>query len=170
MKKIFIFIFLLSFIAQAQAYDCPFDKIKIGVDAGSLEQINIRALGKNDKGATERIIFIEEVCKDAEGLNGIVLHLFFLKDKLVKINFENRFGSKHQLFDIATNEYNIEFNRIAIDSQSKKNEIYSAIKDNNFYFYAIFKDSEQHQEFLEILSNKEREKIDEYYLKLEEEN
>ena len=41
MKKIFIFIFLLGFIDQAQAYDCQFDKLKPGVTNKSLEEINI---------------------------------------------------------------------------------------------------------------------------------
>ena len=39
MKKIFIFIFLLSFISQAKAYDCPFDKLKPGVNKKDLEEI-----------------------------------------------------------------------------------------------------------------------------------
>ena len=48
MKKIFIFIFLLGFIDQAQAYDCQFDKLKPGVTNKSLEEINIFALYLNE--------------------------------------------------------------------------------------------------------------------------
>ena len=49
MKKIFIFIFLLSFIRQAQAYDCQFDKIKPGVTKKDLEEINL-FLPRNQEG------------------------------------------------------------------------------------------------------------------------
>ena len=49
MKKIFIFIFLLSFISQAQAYDCQFDKIKPGVNKKDLEEINL-FLPRNQEG------------------------------------------------------------------------------------------------------------------------
>ena len=38
---IFIFIFLLGFIAQAQAYDCQFDKFKPGTTSKNLEEVNI---------------------------------------------------------------------------------------------------------------------------------
>ena len=49
-----------------------------------------------------------------------------------------------------------------------ESEIYSVTKYNNFFFYALIKNENGKIEYLEIMTNKEREKIDEYFLKMEE--
>ena len=97
-KKIYIFIILvfLSLTTQSKAYDCHFDKIKPGVDARDLQTIGIRAVGQNEFGGFEKFIMIEDLCKNPEGLNGIVVQLFFLKNKLVKINFQNVVSQKQK--------------------------------------------------------------------------
>ena len=92
---------------------------------------------------------------------------FFLKNKLVKINFQNVVSQKQKLFDIAQNDYKVKFERIEAKSKKNQSEIYSATKNGNFYFYALLKNKNQQGEYLEIMSNKDREKIDEYFLKIE---
>ena len=167
MKKIFILIFLLIFSTQSQAYDCYFNKIKPGVDARDLQTIGIRAVGQNEFGGFEKFIAIEDLCKNPEGLSGIVVQLFFLKKKLVKINFQNVVSQKQKLFDIAQNDYKVKFERIEAKSKKNQSEIYSTTKNGNYYFYALLKNENQQGEYLEIMSNKDREKIDEYFLKIE---
>ena len=89
MKKIFIFIFLLSFISQAQAYDCPFDKLKPGVNKKDLEEINL-FLPRNQEGINIVPIRAEEICKgDPKDVMGLEIHLIFFDDKLIKINYIN---------------------------------------------------------------------------------
>ena len=168
-KKIYIFIILFFVVlsTQSQAYDCYFNKIKPGVDARDLQTIGIRAVGQNEFGGFEKFIVIEDLCKNPEGLSGIVVQLFFLKNKLVKINFQNVVSQKQKLFDIAQNDYKVKFERIEAKSKKNQSEIYSATKNGNYYFYALLKNENQQGEYLEIMSNKDREKIDEYFLKME---
>ena len=165
--SIFIILFFLGLTTQSQAYDCYFNKIKPGVDARDLQTIGIRAVGQNEFGGFEKLIVIEDLCKNPEGLSGIVVQLFFLKNKLVKINFQNVVSQKQKLFDIAQNDYKVKFERIEAKSKKNQSEIYSATKKGNFYFYALLKNENQQGEYLEIMSNKDREKIDEYFLKME---
>ena len=53
-----LFIFALVF-PYALAYDCPFNKIKLGINAKDLEEIGVRALGQNEFGGSVKFIFVE---------------------------------------------------------------------------------------------------------------
>jgi len=112
MKKIFILIFLLSFSSQVQAYDCQFDKLKPGATSKSLEEINIFAYGSSSLSEPySRMIQAQDICKndykDGDELRNIMslnIHLVFVEDKLIKVNYINDSPESTILFDILTND------------------------------------------------------------------
>jgi hypothetical protein len=168
MKKIFIFIFLLSFISQAQAYDCQFDKIKPGVSKKDLEEINL-FLPMNIEGINGVPVHVEEICKgDPRDIMGLVLELTFFDDKLIKINYINSMLTSTILFDISNNDYKTNFKRNQQQVEKKKSEFYNTTINDNSYFYVLLKDKDVQQEYLEINSDKDSEKLDKFLLKIEE--
>jgi hypothetical protein len=176
MKKIFIFIFLLSFISQAQAYDCQFDKIKPGVSSKSLEEINIFAYGSSSSiEPLNLIVNGEDMCKskyeDGDELRNIMsldIHLVFINDKLIKVNYINNLSESKILFDILTNDYKIEFKRNQQEIEKKQSEFFNTTINDNSYFYVLLKNKDRQQEYLEISSDKHIEKLEKQLLKIEE--
>ena len=168
MKKIFIFIFLLNFIGQAQAYDCQFDKIKPGVNKKDLEDINI-FLRRNQEGINNVPVHAEEICKgDPKDVMGLEIHLIFFDDKLIKINYINTLSISTVLFDISNNDYKTNFKRNQQQVDKKQSEFYDTTINNNSYFYVLLKDKDRQQEYLEINSDKDSKKLDKFLLKIEE--
>jgi len=168
MKKIFIFIFLLSFIGQAQAYDCPFDKLKPGVNKKDLEEIYL-FLPRNQEGINIVPIRAEEICKgDPKYVMGLEIHLIFFDDKLIKINYINTLSISTVLFDISNNDYKTNFKRNQQQVEKKQSEFYDITINNNSYFYVLLKDKDRQQEYLEINSDKDSEKIDKFLIQVEE--
>jgi hypothetical protein len=170
MKKFCIIIFLLfiGLTTQSQAYECHFDKIKIGATQEDFQKIGIAAGGQDEFGGFHGIFFPEQLCKNSEGINTMVIQLFFLKNKLVKISYENSLNDKLVLFNIAENIYKVKLEKNKAKSIKNESEIYTVTKGNNFFFYALIKNGNEKNEYLEIMTSKEREKIDEYFLKMEE--
>ena len=176
MKKIFIFIFLLSFISQAQAYDCQFDKIKPGVSSKSLEEINIFAYGSSSSSEPfSKMIQVQDICqsnyKDGDELRNIMslnINLVFIEDKLIKVNYINDSSESTILFDILTNDYNINFKRNEQEIEKKISEFYNTTLNDNSYFYVLLKNKDRQQEYLEITSDKYIKKLEKYLLKIEE--
>ena len=168
MKKIFIFIFLLSFISQAQAYECQFDKIKPGVSKKDLEEIYL-FLPRNIEGINSVPVQAEEICKgDPKDIMGLVLELTFFDDKLIKINYINSMLASTILFDISNNDYKTNFKRNQQQVEKKQSEFYNTTINDNSYFYVLLKDKDRQQEYLEINSDKDSEKLDKFLLKIEE--
>ena len=168
MKKIFIFIFLLSFVNQVQAYDCQFDKIKPGVNKKDLEEIYL-FLPRNQEGINSVPVQAEEICKgDPRDIMGLVLELTFFDDKLIKINYINSMLASTILFDISNNDYKTNFKRNQQQVEKKQSEFYNTTINNNSYFYVLLKDKDRQQEYLEINSDKDSEKLDKFLLKIEE--
>ena len=168
MKKIFIFIFLLSFISQAQAYDCQFDKIKPGVSKKDLEKINL-FLPQNQEGINGIPIIAEQICSDdTREIMGLVLELTFFDDKLIKVNYINTLSISNILFDISINDYKTSFKRNQQQVEKKRSEFYDTTINNNSYFYVLLKDKDRQQEYLEINSDKDSEKLDKFLLQIEE--
>ena len=168
MKKIFIFIFLLSFIGQAQAYDCPFDKLKPGVNKKDLEEINL-FLPRNQEGINIVPTRAKEICKgDPKDVMGLEIHLIFFDDKLIKINYINTLSISTVLFDISNNDYKTNFKRNQQQVDKKQSEFYDTTINNNSYFYVLLKDKDRQQEYLEINSDKDSEKIDKFLIQVEE--
>ncbi|MGY9007907.1 MAG: hypothetical protein ACKVI2_04630, partial [Candidatus Pelagibacterales bacterium] len=125
MKKIFIFIFFLSFIGQAQAYDCQFDKIKPGASKKDLEEIYL-FLPRNVEGINSVPVHAEEICKgDPRDIMGLVLELTFFDDKLIKINYVNTLSISAILFDISNNDYKTNFKRNQQQVEKKQSEFYN---------------------------------------------
>ena len=176
MKKIFIFIFFLSFISQAQAYDCQFDKLKPGVSSKSLEEINIFAYGSSSSSEPYvRMIQAQDICKndykDGDELRNImslIINLVFVEDKLIKVNYINDLSENTILFDILTNDYKINFKRNQQEIEKKRSEFYNTTINDNSYFYVLLKNKDRQQEYLEITSDKNIEKLEKYFLKIEE--
>jgi hypothetical protein len=178
MKKIFIFIFLLSFIgqAQAQAYDCQFDKIKPGVSSKSLEEINIFAYGSSSSSEPfSKMIQVQDICqsnyKDGDELRNIMslnINLVFVEDKLIKVNYINDLSESTILFDILTNDYKINFKRNQQKVEKKQSEFFNTTINDNSYFYVLLKNKDRQQEYLEISSDKHIEKLEKHLLKIEE--
>ena len=168
MKKIFIFIFLLSFISQAQAYDCQFDKIKPGVSKKDLEEIYL-FLPRNQEGINGVPIIAEQICsEDTREIMGLVLELTFFFFFLIKINYINSMLTSTILFDISNNDYKTNFKRNQQQVEKKKSEFYNTTINDNSYFYVLLKDKDVQQEYLEINSDKDSEKLDKFLLKTEE--
>lgn len=170
MKKFFIFIFLLSFSSQSYAYDCSFDKIKPGVTSKSLEEINIFTYGANssleilDYNTTS-----ERICRgDPKDVRGLIIVLTFAGDKLIKVNYINTIPNRPILFDIANNHYKTNFKRNNEQVKKKQTELYNTTVNNNSYFYVLLKNKDQQQEYLEISSDKDIEKLEKFLLKIEE--
>ena len=168
MKKIFIFIFLLSFVSQAQAYDCQFDKIKPGVSKKDLEKINL-FLPRNVEGINSVPVHAEEICKgDPKDVMGLEIHLIFFDDKLIKVNYINTLSISNILFDISINDYKASFKRNQQQVEKKQSEFYNTTINDNSYFYVLLKDKDRQQEYLEINSDKDSEKLDKFLLQIEE--
>jgi len=168
MKNIFIFIFFLSFIGQAQAYDCQFDKIKPGASKKDLEEIYL-FLPRNVEGINSVPVHAEEICKgDPRDIMGLVLELTFFDDKLIKINYVNTLSISAILFDISNNDYKTNFKRNQQQVEKKQSEFYNTTINDNSYFYVLLKDKDRQQEYLEINSDKDSEKIDKFLIQVEE--
>ena len=168
MKKIYIFIFLLSFIGQAKAYDCPFDKLKPGVNKKDLEEIYL-FLPRNQEGINIVPTRAKEICKgDPKDIMGLEIHLIFFDDKLIKINYINTLSISTVLFDISNNDYKTNFKRNQQQVDKKQSEFYDTTINNNSYFYVLLKDKDRQQEYLEINSDKDSKKLDKFLLKIEE--
>ena len=169
-KKIYIFIilFFLGLTTQSKAYDCHFDKIKIGATKEDFQKIGISAGGEDEFGGFHGVFRSDQFCKNLEGVENIVIQLFFFKNKLAKISYESSLNDKLVLFDIAENIYKVKLEKNKAQSKKNESEIYSVTKGNSFFFYALIKNENGKIEYLEIMTNKEREKIDEYFLKMEE--
>ena len=160
--------FLLSFSNQVQAYDCQFDKIKPGVSKKDLEEIYL-FLPRNIEGINSVPVHAEEICKDdPRNIMGLVLELTFFDDKLIKINYVNTLSISTILFDISNNDYKTNFKRNQQQVEKKQSEFYNTTINDNSYFYVLLKDKDRQQEYLEINSDKDSEKIDKFFIQVEE--
>ena len=170
MKKIFIFIFFLSFVSQAKAYDCQFDKLKPGASSKSLEEINIFAYGsKSSLEAFNYSVASEQLCKgDPKNFLGQHIELMFMGDKLVKVNYINTIPNKSVLFDLANEYYKTNFKRNGEQVTKKQSEFYQTNINNISFFYVLLKNKDQQQEYLEISSDKDIKNLEKFLLKIEE--
>jgi len=170
-KKIYIFIILFFVVltTQSQAYDCHFDKLKPGVTKKDLEKINIFAYGPDTSDIFTKHLFVEEICNgDTEGLHNINVMLVFYKDKLIKVNYIHQIPQAPILFQIAKNDYKINFERNKASIEKKQSEFYSTTVNGNSYFYVLLKQGNRQEEYLEIVSDKDISKFEEFLLKIEE--
>jgi len=171
MKKFCIIIFLLfiGLTTQSQAYECNFDKLKPGVTKKDLEKINIFAYGPDTSDIFTKHLFVEQVCNgDIEGLHNINVMLVFYKDKLIKVNYIHQIPETPILFQIAKNDYKINFERNKARIEKKQSEFYSTTVNDNSYFYVFLKEGGRQEEYLEIVSDKDISKFEEFLLKIEE--
>ena len=169
-KKIYIFIilFFLGLNTQSQAYDCYFDKLKPGVTKKALEEINIFAYGPDTSDIFTKQLYVEEICKgNPEEPHSISIMLVFLKDKLIKVNYINHIPESTILFQIAKNDYKINFERNKASIEKKQSEFYSTTVNDNSYFYVLLKEGNWQEEYLEIVSDKNIKKYEEFLLKIE---
>ena len=170
-KKIYIFIILFFVVlsTQSQAYECDFDKLKPGVTKKALEEINIFAYGPDISDIFTKQLYVEEICKgNPEEPHSISIMLVFLKDKLIKVNYINHIPESTILFQIAKNDYKINFERNKASIEKKQSEFYSTTVNNNSYFYVLLKQGNRQEEYLEIVSDKDISKFEEFLLKIEE--
>ena len=170
-KKIYIFIilFFVGLSTQVNAYDCYFDKLKPGVTKKDLEKINIFAYGPDISDIFTKHLFVEQVCNgDIEGLHNINVMLVFYKDKLIKVNYIHQIPETPILFQIAKNDYKINFERNKARIEKKQSEFYSTTVNDNSYFYVFLKEGGRQEEYLEIVSDKNIRKYEEFLLKIEE--
>ena len=99
---------------------------------------------------------------------GLEIHLIFFDDKLIKINYINTLSISTVLFDISNNDYKTNFKRNQQQVEKKQSEFYDITINNNSYFYVLLKDKDRQQEYLEINSDKDSEKIDKFLIQVEE--
>mgnify|MGYP003710419123 CR=1 FL=1 len=154
---------------QSQAYECNFDKLKPGVTKKALEEINIFAYGPDTSDIFTKQLYVEEICNgDTEGLHNINVMLVFYKDKLIKVNYIHQIPETPILFQIAKNDYKINFERNKASIEKKQSEFYSTTVNDNSYFYVLLKEGNWQEEYLEIVSDKNIRKFEEFLLKIEE--
>ena len=166
---IIVFLFLIGFQSEALAYDCNFEKIKPGVTKKELEKINIFAYGPTTSDIFTKQLYVEEICNgDSKGLHNINVMLVFFKDKLIKVNYIHQIPETPILFQIAKNDYKINFERNKASIEKKQSEFYSTTVNNNSYFYVLLKQGNRQEEYLEIVSDKDISKFEEFLLKIEE--
>ena len=172
MKKIyiFVFLFLISFQSEVFAYDCNFEKIKPGVTKKELEKINIFAYGSTDSDILIRQIYAEKLCKggDLKDIFNVNVFLVFYKEKLIKVNYINKVVENQILFQIAKKDYKIDLERNKASIKKKQAELYSSTLNGNSYFYVLLKNRNPYEEYLEIVSDKDISKFEEFLLKIEE--
>ena len=166
---IIVFLFLIGFQSEALAYDCNFEKIKPGVTKKELEKINIFAYGPTTSDIFTKQLYVEEICNgDTKGLHNINVMLVFYKDKLIKVNYIHQIPETPILFQIAKNDYKINFERNKASIEKKQSEFYSTTVNGNSYFYVLLKQGNRQEEYLEIVSDKDISKFEEFLLKIEE--
>ena len=166
---IFIILFFLGLTTQSKAYDCHFDKLKPGVTKKALEEINIFAYGPDTSNIFTKQLYVEEICKgNPEEPHSISIMLVFLKDKLIKVNYINHIPESTILFQIAKNDYKINFERNKAKIEKRQSEFYSTTVNDNSYFYVLVKEGNWQEEYLEIVSDKNIRKYEEFLLKIEE--
>ena len=171
MKKfcIIVFLFFMGLTTQSQAYECNFDKLKPGVTKKDLEKIDIFAYGPTTSDIFTKELYVEEICNgDTEGLHNINVMLVFYKDKLIKVNYIHQIPETPILFQIAKNDYKINFERNKARIEKKQSEFYSTTVNDNSYFYVFLKEGNRQEEYLEIVSDKNIRKFEEFLLKIEE--
>ena len=171
MKKIlFITIFLLfSLTTYSNSYECNFDKLIPGTTKKKLEEANIFAYGPEEDGIFIKQLSSYDICqKDFSKVHGLMVTLFFSKDNLIKINYENNLPNNNILFDIANKEYKLNFKRNEQQILKKQSEFYSTSKNNNSYYYVALKANNNQREFLEIIDSSRIEEFENHILKLEE--
>jgi len=167
---IFVFLFLISFQSEVFAYDCNFEKIKPGVTKKELEKINIFAYGSTDSDILIRQIYAEKLCKggDLKDIFNVNVFLVFYKEKLIKVNYINKVVENQILFQIAKKDYKIDLERNKASVEKKQAELYSSTLNGNSYFYVLLKNRNPYEEYLEIVSDKDISKFEEFLLKIEE--
>ena len=84
------------------------------------------------------------------------------------INYINTLSISTVLFDISNNDYKTNFKRNQQQVDKKQSEFYDTTINNNSYFYVLLKDKDRQQEYLEINSDKDSEKIDKFLIQVEE--
>ena len=88
--------------------------------------------------------------------------------KLIKVNYINHIPESTILFQIAKNDYKINFERNKASIEKKQSEFYSTTVNGNSYFYVLLKQGNRQEEYLEIVSDKDISKFEEFLLKIEE--
>ena len=155
---------------QSQAYDCYFDKLKPGVTKKALEEINIFAYGSTDTDILTKQIYIEQICTggDLRDIFNLNIFLIFYKDKLIKVNYVHYVLENPILFKIAKKDYKLDLERNKASIEKKQSEFYSTTVNGNSYFYVLLKQDNRQEEYLEIVSDKDISKFEEFLLKIEE--
>lgn len=168
-KIIYLFVLSLFLVTKSFSYECNFDKLKPGVTKKSLEEINIFAYGPEEDGIFIKQLSSYDICqKDLSKVHGLMVTLFFSKDNLIKINYENNLPNNNILFDIANEEYKLNFKRNEQQILKKQSEFYSTTINNNSYYYVVLKANNNQREFLEIIDSSRIEEFENHILKLEE--
>ena len=168
MKKLLII--LVLFIPKVlMAYECDFDKLVPGKTKKQLEELNIYAYGPEENGVFIYNINSFDICKeDLSKVHGLTINLFFKKNDLVKVNYENNIPDNSRLFDIANNVYKLNFKRDQTKVLKKQPEFYSLDKGQNSYFYLNVKANNTQRQFLEIIDDEKIDELEKAILKSEE--
>ena len=168
MKKLLI-ILVLFFPKVLMAYECGFDQLVPGKTKKQLEELNIYAYGPEENGIFIYNINSFDICKeDLSKVHGLTINLFFKKNDLIKVNYENNIPNNSILFDIANNVYKLNFKRDQTKVLKKQPESYSLDKGQNSYFYLNIKANDNQREFLEIIDDTKIDELEKAILKSEE--
>ena len=172
MRKIIFFIISFLFLFSSVALACDLSKFKLGNSLSNFEkEKGTFFLSEPIKGINSITLPIEFICRDSE-LNGTLISLFFIDDKVVRIIFQNEILQNRSLFKIANNIYKSGFikNQKIID----KNELeqYATEKNGVYYLYAnlrgINENKGNFRELFEIVNKKHEDAATKEALILEE--
>jgi uncharacterized protein YpiB (UPF0302 family) len=96
----------------------------------------------------------------------------FFNDKLIKVNYINETPRSLVLYEIAKNDYKVNFNRNQQQVQKKQSEFYKSKTNGTSYFYVLLKAKDKYgdsqREYLEIISDNDTATLDKFLSQLEE--
>ena len=152
-RKIFIIVFLFFTLTQvnALAFNCDLSKFQLGKNISAFEkEKQFFFMGEPIKGINSITLPIEFICEKSK-LNGTIISLFFIEQKVIRVIFQNQIAKNRALFKLANNVYKVGFikNQKIIDQNEP--EQYGIEKNDVYYLYGNFKGiNENKGNFLEI--------------------
>ena len=171
MKKYLIILFLITFSTKSFAIKCDLQKFQIGNDLSLFDkEKEIFILSKINKDIDNLTFPVEFVCKNSE-INGTFISLFFHKNKIVRIIYENVIQKNRPLFTLANENYKIGFKENIKVIEANEPEQYAIEKNGVYYLYANIKGINENKgnffELFEIVDKKHEEIMNKESLELE---
>ena len=162
MNRFIVYLFGFFILAQANALalNCDLSRFQMDKNLSNFDkEKETFSLHEAIKGIKSLTLPIEFICQDSE-VNGTMISLFFIDDKVVRIIFQNQIVKNRSLFKIANNIYKAGFKKNQKIIDKKEPEQYAIEKNGIYYLYAnLIGINENEGNFLELFEivNKKHE-------------